>query len=103
MRKGLGKGSGKGYKNILGYDPRVHSDSRRGIKQPQKINFIKDNTKVLYYCPKCNEFSASKKCDFCGSLETEKSVRDDTPLTRMEQLAIQDKMMGGVLKKIRGK
>jgi len=39
-RKGLGKGSGKGYKNILGYDPRVHSDSRRGIKQPQSIKVL---------------------------------------------------------------
>jgi hypothetical protein len=37
MRKGLGKGKGKGYKNIVGKDPRVHSQSARGIKQPQKL------------------------------------------------------------------
>lgn len=38
-RKGLGRGTGKGYKNIVGKDPRVHSDSARGRKQPQKIPF----------------------------------------------------------------
>jgi len=37
-RKGLMKGKGKGYKNVIGKDPYVHSQSARGIKQPQKIN-----------------------------------------------------------------
>jgi hypothetical protein len=38
-RIGLGKGKGKGYKNIIPIrDKRVHTDSGRGIKQPQKIN-----------------------------------------------------------------
>ena len=36
IRKGLGKGRGKGYRNIIGKDPRVHSDSARGIKSIQK-------------------------------------------------------------------
>jgi len=36
-RKGLGKGKGKGYKNLQGRDPKIHSDSARGRKQPQKI------------------------------------------------------------------
>lgn len=37
-RIGLGKGKGKGYKNIIPIrDKRVHIDSGRGIKQPQKI------------------------------------------------------------------
>jgi len=39
-RKGLGKGRGKGYKNIMSRDPIVHSQSRKGIKQPQKINLL---------------------------------------------------------------
>ena len=37
-RKGLGKGKGKGYKNILPTDKPIHKDSGRGIKQPQKIS-----------------------------------------------------------------
>lgn len=38
-RKGLGKGKGKGYKNIIPkYDERVHSDSGRGRKQPNKMS-----------------------------------------------------------------
>lgn len=40
IRKGLGKGTGKGYRNIIGKDPRVHSDSARGRKQPQRIKPI---------------------------------------------------------------
>jgi hypothetical protein len=37
MRKGMMKGSGKrGYHNIIGKDPMVHSQSAKGIKQPQK-------------------------------------------------------------------
>lgn len=36
-RKGLGKGQGKGYKNIIGRDPMVHRQSAKGIKQPQQI------------------------------------------------------------------
>jgi len=36
-RKGLGKGRGKGYSNIICKDPAVHSQSARGVKQPQRI------------------------------------------------------------------
>jgi len=36
-RKGLGKGKGKGYKNLQGRDPKVHSDSAKGRKQPQRL------------------------------------------------------------------
>lgn len=38
-RKGLGKNQGQGFKNILpGLDSRTHSNSAKGIKQPQKVN-----------------------------------------------------------------
>jgi len=37
-RKGLGKGKGKGYKNVLGNDSHIHRQSAKGIKQPQRIN-----------------------------------------------------------------
>ena len=36
-RKGMGQGKGKGYKNIIGKDPMVHSQSAKGRKQPQRI------------------------------------------------------------------
>ena len=42
-RKGMGNGTGKGYKNIMGSDPRVHSQSSKGIKQPQQVHtFVSD-------------------------------------------------------------
>jgi len=40
QRKGLGKGQGKGYKNIQQWDSPIHSQSAKGIKQPQKIGNI---------------------------------------------------------------
>jgi len=40
MRKGLGKNKGKGYRNIIGKDPHVHSQSAKGIKQPLKNPII---------------------------------------------------------------
>lgn len=41
-RKGAGKGKGRGYKNLLNFpkDPKVHSQSARGRKQPQRIPHI---------------------------------------------------------------
>lgn len=39
-RRGMGKGRGKGYKNIVGKDPKVHAQSARGRKQPERISPI---------------------------------------------------------------
>jgi len=41
-RKGAGKGAGRGYKNLRGFpkDPKVHQDSAKGKKQPQKLDYI---------------------------------------------------------------
>ena len=36
-RRGKGRGQGKGYKNIMGKDPSVHSQSAKGMKQPQRV------------------------------------------------------------------
>jgi len=49
VRKGLGKGKGKGYKNIVGKDPKIHSDSSKGRKRPQRIINIQ---RVVYGSPK---------------------------------------------------
>jgi len=37
-RIGLGRGRGSGYRNIRGNDPRIHGDSAKGIKQPQRLS-----------------------------------------------------------------
>jgi len=39
-RKGMMLGKGSGYKNVIGKDPMVHSQSAKGIKQPQ-VRYIK--------------------------------------------------------------
>jgi hypothetical protein len=40
-RKGMMVGSGKrGYHNIIGKDPHVHSQSAKGMKQPQSVNIL---------------------------------------------------------------
>ena len=38
VRRGLGAGKGTGYKNLIPKDPMVHSQSSKGIKQPQRVN-----------------------------------------------------------------
>lgn len=40
MRKGLGLHRGKGYRNLICTDPRIHSQSRRGIRQRQKLPLL---------------------------------------------------------------
>ena len=42
IRRGLGKGKGKGYKNIIPKDHPVHVDSGHGRKQPQFKNMYVD-------------------------------------------------------------
>jgi hypothetical protein len=37
----MGAGRGSGYHNLVGKDPHVHSQSARGIKQPQRITQLK--------------------------------------------------------------
>ena len=63
-RKGLGTGTGKGYKNMMGKDPMIHSQSAKGMKQPQKIPKIctrcqldNPNTKLKdIICPENSNF-----------------------------------------------
>jgi hypothetical protein len=40
-RKGLGVGRGKGYRNLIpNYDSRIHSESAKGIKRPQRFRIF---------------------------------------------------------------
>lgn len=49
----MGKGQGKGYKNMMGADSKVHSLSAKGLKQPQRINPMilqpQNNTTEIVY------------------------------------------------------
>jgi len=45
----MGKGRGKGYKNLTGRDPKVHSMSARGMKQPQRVPIIPKKTNYEKY------------------------------------------------------
>jgi hypothetical protein len=45
-RKNLGKGLGKGYKNILNTDSAIHSMSARGVKQKQVGNPVPSKSKI---------------------------------------------------------
>lgn len=53
-RKGMMVGRGSGYKNVIGVDPKVHSQSAQSIKQPQKV-YIPQSYLDLY--PKKNQNS----------------------------------------------
>lgn len=60
IRKNMGKGRGKGFKNLIPkQDSRTHSQSARGIKQPQRIS----KTKFLIRPPKKSEvlFGSNKQ------------------------------------------
>jgi hypothetical protein len=47
-RKGMGKGQGKGYKNIIPVrDKKVHTDSGHGRKQPQRIHNLKLQERII--------------------------------------------------------
>jgi len=61
MRKGMMKGSGKrGYHNKIGKDPMVHSQSAKGIKQPQRIN-VCSSKKIKERIPTFEEYINSSK------------------------------------------
>lgn len=39
-RKGMGLGTGKGYRNIIPFDKPVHQMSAKGIRQPQHLSYL---------------------------------------------------------------
>ena len=78
-RKGLGRGLGKGYKNLIPKDPKVHSDSAKGRKQPQKVvippklkstqkhnNIIKEFAKLFY-----DELAHVRETKYFNNMTTE--------------------------------
>jgi hypothetical protein len=59
-RKGQAKGKGKGYKNLPNFpkDPKIHSDSGKGRKQPQRI------PKIVTQTPSSKKTYKSIKCSY---------------------------------------
>jgi len=53
-RKGAAKGKGRGYKNLPTHpkDPKVHSMSAKGMKQPQRMNEFSQLNIVPVYVPR---------------------------------------------------
>lgn len=69
MRKGLGKGQGMGYKNIVPKDPHIHSLSARGIKSVDYTGVVIPKMKGLEpqpdsMIPKLK--AKGRECDECG-------------------------------------
>lgn len=74
-RKGMATGQGKGYKNIQGSDPKIHSESASGIKQPQKVSFI----------PFLNK-SEDKGQTLIHEIKYDKSVDEDKSETAWDEI-----------------
>jgi hypothetical protein len=101
MRKGMLVGSGKrGYKNIISNDPSVHSQSSKGIKQPQKVNgmFIRQGNKEIKVTPAMKHMNfrqLQKKGVFLryqGDADKDgvKNIKDCKPLDKRKQDNILD-------------
>jgi hypothetical protein len=98
-RKGLGKGQGNGYKNIIPIrDKKVHSDSARGRKQPQTIINLQ---RVAYGNPKTpiqlREYQMGVGMPVGTIKEYEdlfknKNVRLDIPLNIKEKIEVTKKL-----------
>jgi len=82
MRKGMGKGTGKGYKNIIGIDSRVHSMSAKGVKQPQKISPLV-NTKIAK-----GVVLSEQKIETDGKTEIKLMLRKQAPLMTAREIFI---------------
>jgi len=93
-RKGMGYGTGRGYKNIAGSDPKIHSQSAKGISQPQRVAIIlaKKEQKLRITPPLRNKtFNQLKKegvyLTYKGDKDKDgvKNVKDCRPLNKNKQ------------------
>ena len=87
-RKGLGKGKGMGYKNLAGMDSRIHSQSAKGIKQPQKIGVFAGISKPSVV----EQYNKTK----------DKSLLKNKGMAQENVLFKRDKLKIGTMKNYRG-
>jgi hypothetical protein len=82
-RKGLGKGRGKGYKNIINQDPAVHSMSARGIKQNSQMNPIPKKLKNLPKFEKVQDTEGLTVYEISKPKAFDKIIRAQVSLVKM--------------------
>jgi hypothetical protein len=83
-RKGLGKGLGKGYKNIIpNYDSRVHSLSAKGIKQKSKKNPVPKKLKNLPKFEKVQDTEGLTVYEISKPKAFDKTIRAQVSLVKM--------------------
>jgi hypothetical protein len=96
-RKGMMVGTGKrGYHNVIGRDPAVHSQSAKGIKQPQQVNIIPSISRKEW-----NETPKDYKSIIKGTPHQLRIENGGTVLTPVK--IIKKEIIVDPIKKIRGK
>lgn len=98
-RKGMMKGKGRGYKNVVGKDPVVHSQSARGMKQPQRVRV------PLMRVPYGNKNTPIEKREYTmgagqpvGTIKEfeeffeDANVKLEAPLTKIEKMKLTDNL-----------
>jgi hypothetical protein len=90
MRKGMMKGSGKkGYYNVIGIDPRVHSQSAKGISQPQRIKTLMFGGKISDRTDEEKELIEATDKETLKQIQDELSIKDgDISSFREEQSGV---------------
>ena len=77
MRKGLGKGLGMGYKNLVPIDTHIHSLSARGVKTFKGVRFPKSwedksfGKPIYAHCPNCGQgydINEDPRCPRCSQM-----------------------------------
>jgi hypothetical protein len=66
MRRGLGAGQGKGYKNIIGIDPLIHKQSALGMKQPQRSMTWQQHERQDDRHREHGRYAKMNPCEICG-------------------------------------
>ncbi|MCJ7766805.1 hypothetical protein MUP79_00235, partial [Candidatus Bathyarchaeota archaeon] len=66
MRRGLGAGQGRGYKNIIGIDPLIHKQSAMGIKQRQYVMTPARQERQHERHRSHGKYAETNPCEICG-------------------------------------
>lgn len=90
MRKGMMLGQGKGYRNVIGKDPKIHSQSAHGIKQPQRIPDDIMRGKMLL-----KDFEKMRDTAEIRALSKVSLERPLSDLEYKRMMQLKDKLFGG--------
>jgi hypothetical protein len=89
-RKGLGKNKGMGYKNLIkGYDAKIHSNSAKGHKLPQKMNTLRFGGKAADRTDEEKELIEATDAETLKQIQKELGFKDgDITSFREEQSGV---------------